>query len=51
MSNLKLSQEAKELRNAYQRQWRKDNKDKVKKNQVAYWERKAQEMKEQQEAK
>jgi hypothetical protein len=48
---MKLSDEAKELRNKYHREWRKKNSDKVKQAQKRYWERKAQEMKEQQEAK
>ena len=36
-----LSTEAKELRNAYLRDWRKKNPDKVKKQADEYWERKA----------
>ena len=36
MSN-KLSQEAKEARNAYYREWRKRNPEKVKRAQEKYW--------------
>jgi len=36
-----LSDKAKELRNAYQRQWKRKNPDKVKQHFINYWERKA----------
>ncbi len=39
---LHLSDEAKELRREYGRQWRKKNRDKVKAAQERYWEKKAQ---------
>ena len=37
-----LTQSAKEVRRAYQREWRRKNKDKVRANNRRYWERKAQ---------
>lgn len=40
MSN-QLTQAAKEARRAYQREWRRKNKEKVKDNNRRYWERKA----------
>ena len=40
----KLTQAAIEARRAYQREWRRNNKDKVKANNHRYWERKAQKM-------
>ena len=36
-----LSDEARKLRNAYQRNWIKSNPDKVRQYQIDYWERKA----------
>lgn len=36
---MELTPEAKIKRNAYQREWRKKNRDKVIKYQVAYWEK------------
>jgi len=45
---VKLSDEARELRNAYMREWRRKNKDKVRKSVADHWERKAAELKEQQ---
>lgn len=41
---LKLSDAAKEARNAYKRAWNAKNKDKVKAATARYWERKAQAM-------
>ncbi len=41
MEKIKLSDEAKALRNAYQREWKQKNPDKVRKNTANYWERKA----------
>ncbi len=38
----KLQERAVELRRAYQREWRRKNKDKVRANNRRYWERKAQ---------
>lgn len=38
---MKLSKEAREARNEYMREWRRKNKDKVKKHQETYWERQA----------
>lgn len=38
-----------EARRAYQREWRRKNKDKVKSNNLRYWVRKAQKMAEQSE--
>lgn len=38
----KLQERAVELRRAYQREWRRKNKDKVRANNLRYWERKAQ---------
>ena len=36
-----MSEAAREARKAYQREWNRKNKDKVKANQARYWERKA----------
>jgi hypothetical protein len=36
-----LSDKARDLKNAYQREWRRRNPDKLKKHLVDYWERKA----------
>lgn len=35
-----MNDKAREERNAYMREWRKKNKEKVKKYNAAYWERK-----------
>lgn len=43
---LQLSEEAKEARNAYYRAWRQKNRDKVRKNNQRYWEKKANKSKE-----
>lgn len=40
-----MTQEAKEARRAYQREWAKKNKDKVTASQIRYWEKKAKEAK------
>lgn len=37
----KLSEEARKARNAYQREWNKNNRDKVKEYNNRYWEKKA----------
>lgn len=42
MSEKRLEEKALELRRAYQREWRRKNKDKVRANNLRYWERKAQ---------
>lgn len=39
-----LTDKAAEARREYNRQWRKANPDKVKANQIRYWERKAREV-------
>ena len=44
-----LSQEVKEARNAYYREWRKKNPEKMKRYQENYWKKKAQEMREEEE--
>lgn len=36
-----LDQKARDQRNAYMKEWRKRNKDKVKAAQIKYWEQKA----------
>lgn len=41
-----LSEEAKEARKAYLKQWKKDNPDKVRAANKRYWEKKAQEARE-----
>ena len=46
-----MSEAAREARKAYQREWNRKNKDKVKANQARYWERKAAKAKEQEQAK
>lgn len=38
---MNLSKEARQARNEYMREWRRKNKDKVKKHQEDYWERQA----------
>ncbi|MCC2430692.1 hypothetical protein LKL81_26125 [Bacillus paranthracis] len=43
----KANWSSKEVRNAYMRQWRAKNKDKVKQYHETYWEKKAKEMGEQ----
>lgn len=45
----KISKEAREARNAYYREWRKKNPEKLKQYQEKYWMKKAQEMQEQEE--
>lgn len=42
----KVNDRAKEQRNAYMREWRKRNKDKVKQAQERYWENKSKKLKE-----
>ena len=42
MSEKQLNEKALELRREYQREWRRKNKDKVRANNLRYWERKAQ---------
>ena len=49
MSEKELSQEAKEARRAYLRKWRRENPEKVKEQKRRYWERKAQEIHEEEE--
>lgn len=44
MEKNKLSKEAKAAFNKYQREWRKNNPDKVKKHKKTYWEKKAREL-------
>lgn len=39
----KITDEAKELRNEYRRRWYRENRDKVKAQQIRYWEKKARE--------
>lgn len=51
MSEKELSQEAKEARRAYLRKWRRENPEKVKEQKRRYWERKAQEIQEEEEEK
>lgn len=41
-----MNDEARKLRNAYARDWRAKNKDKVKAHQEKYWQNKAKKMKE-----
>ena len=41
---MKMSKEAREARNAYFREWRKNNPEKVKQHLQRYWERKAEQM-------
>lgn len=36
-----MTEQAKEARRAYKREWNANNRDKVKKHQETYWERKA----------
>lgn len=43
-----MTDEAKEARRAYKREWNKKNPDKVKKHQATYWEKKAREWQEEQ---
>lgn len=47
----KLSEEARKMKNAYLRKWRKKNPEKTKQHQINYWEKKAQEQQEEQGAK
>lgn len=46
---VKLSDEARELRNAYMREWRRKNKERVKQTQANHWERKAEELRQERE--
>lgn len=39
----KLSDEARQMKNAYLRRWRKNNPKKTRQHQINYWEKKAQE--------
>ena len=41
MSKKRICEQAAELRRAYQREWRRKNRDKVKESNRRYWERKA----------
>lgn len=41
MNEKEMSNEARQVRNAYQRKWRANNKDKVAEINRRYWERKA----------
>jgi len=50
MDNVTLSNAAIEARRAYEREWRRNNPDKVKINQQKYWERKAAALQAQQES-
>lgn len=38
---MEISEQAKEARRAYQRAWRAANKDKIRKQNIRYWEKKA----------
>ena len=42
MGEKQLNERALELRREYQREWRRKNKEKVRANNLRYWERKAQ---------
>ena len=42
MGEKQLNERALELRREYQREWRRKNKEKVRANNLSYWERKAQ---------
>lgn len=42
MFQSELEEKAKEVQRAYMREWRRKNKDKVKKHQQTYWQKKAQ---------
>ena len=44
-----MTEQAKEARRAYRRKWNRENRDKVKASQERYWERKAQELRKEQE--
>lgn len=46
---IKLSDEARELRNAYMREWRRKNKERNKQISADYWERKAEELRRERE--
>ena len=41
MKNLNLTEEARQARNAYQRKYRKENRDKIREIENRYWENKA----------
>ena len=42
MNKKQLKEKALEMRRAYQREWRRKNRDKVRASNLRYWERKAQ---------
>ena len=42
MNKIQLKEKALEMRRAYQREWRRKNRDKVRASNLRYWERKAQ---------
>ncbi len=42
--SLNMSERAREARRRYMATWRSKNRDKVRRNQIAYWERKAEEV-------
>lgn len=44
-----MTEQAREARRAYRRKWNRENRDKVKAAQERYWERKAQELRKEQE--
>ena len=46
---VKLSDEARELRNAYMREWRRKNKERNEQISANYWERKAEELRQERE--
>ncbi len=46
MAKIRLSPEARRLKNAYQKKWREKNPDKVAQYAINHWERKVQEAKE-----
>lgn len=45
---IKLTDEARELRNAYMREWRRKNKERNKQISANYWERKAEQLRQEQ---
>jgi hypothetical protein len=47
MERMKISEQARTIRNRYQRQWRRKNADKLRNYNVVYWEKKAQDAPEQ----
>lgn len=44
MENIELTQAEREARNKYMKEWRANNKDKIKQYQKSYWNKKAKEM-------